>query len=158
MMISKFLQNTGNYMLIVLFMIFCFAIISCSASSDKKKSNNPEGKYYYSMLDSAEGLIHSGNILISKLNNSGNLSSVINIDTVFAGDFYINKKISGCKTETNYDKSTGLIGIKFCPDATDDNVYFTIEASGKPSTGSWSHITYSGLKSKGKLTINKIKQ
>jgi len=155
---TKLKYGLANNFLYAFCTVICFIIVSCSASSDKKDSNTPEGKYYYRMLDSSDGLIHSGNIQISKINSNASLSSVILVDTVFAENFYINKKISACKTETSYDKRTGFIGIKFCPDATDDNVYFTIDAYGKPSSGSWSHITYSGLRSKGKLTINKIKQ
>ncbi|MCC7157977.1 MAG: hypothetical protein IT281_00400 [Ignavibacteria bacterium] len=143
-------------MVYLLSTIFCLALFACSSSSVKKENKSSEEKYSYTMLDSADKIIHSGTIQIRQTENSEKPVSIINIDSVYAADFYINNKISGCKTETNYDKRTGYTGIKFCPDATDDNVYFTLDLSGNTKNSSWSHITYAGIKSKGILIINKL--
>ena len=142
--ISLFLQA------ISLFMLFN----ACSSSTGKNTSSSPAGKYNFTMYDSTGKALLDGEINITR--NDTSYSAGISI-TKKHNDFYGYGNMQSAKNYSYYNNKEKVLFINMNPSSTDDNIYITLNYTGKSLTGKWNHTTIAGEKGNGKFIAERIK-
>lgn len=127
---------------------------ACSSGTDKTTSSSPTGKYKFTMYDSTGITLLDGEMSITGTDTSYSVG--ISIAQKY-NNFYSYGNMQSAKNYSYYNKKEKVLFINMNPSSTDDNIYITLNYTGKSLSGKWNHTTIAGDMGKGEFVAKRIK-